>query len=57
MTDDFRKWEFRVLLEDSIATQKLLNQWKHQYRLIIISVNHLNDSVLTILARREYSND
>lgn len=33
---DYREWEFKYISEPAITIQKLLNQWRHAFQLIII---------------------
>ncbi len=36
MKGNFKSWEFKYISEPAMTVQKLLNQWKHEFDMIIL---------------------
>ena len=45
--------EYILLCEDKKSIQTKLNQWRHLYKLDILGIDHLNDSITILLTREK----
>lgn len=56
MEEDFRNWEFKIVCKKIDESQKLLNQWKHDFglRIIYIKINPDDNFVDMVIARRRF---
>jgi len=55
MKNNFTNWEFRVLNGVESEIQKILNQWRHEYELIIIHIQFWENGLAVLLVRRRLS--
>ena len=45
--------EYQILSGQPADCQKTLNQWRHQFNLVIISMTSRNDQIIILLTREK----
>ncbi len=47
--------EWKVIVDDEIVTQKLLNTWRHKYHIVVHGVTYdpNHNFIITIITRQE----
>lgn len=51
---DWREWEFQIINKSFSDTQKVLNQWKHEYSLVILRFIANQDGCIVLIARKRH---
>ena len=46
-------WEYRIIIDNKMEVQKILNQWRHDYDLQTLHMHVNVDGIITLLIRRK----